>query len=48
LSLQQLSDNFQNKGLTTAEMVALSGGHTIGQAKMGNISPLTGSSGEIR
>ncbi|KAL5144011.1 Cationic peroxidase 1 [Glycine soja] len=33
LSLQQLSDNFQNKGLTTAEMVALSGGHTIGQAK---------------
>ncbi|KAL5166746.1 Cationic peroxidase 1 [Glycine soja] len=33
LSLQQLSDNFQNKGLTTAEMVALSGGHTIGQAQ---------------
>ncbi|URE48193.1 Cationic peroxidase 1 [Musa troglodytarum] len=86
-NLTDLISAFSNKGLATTDMVALSGAHTVGQArgllhsdqqlhgggstdsqvssyaansakffgdfasamvKMGSISPLTGSSGEIR
>ncbi|KAK7395003.1 hypothetical protein VNO78_15544 [Psophocarpus tetragonolobus] len=32
-TLQQLEDNFNNKGFNTQEMVVLSGGHTIGRAQ---------------
>jgi len=32
-SLQNLTDNFSNKGLSVTDMIALSGAHTIGQSQ---------------
>nr|GMD22363.1 peroxidase family protein [Ipomoea batatas] len=63
-NLSALISSFKNQGLSTRDLVALSGSHTIGKSsenpalfnshfakamiKMGNIRPLTDSSGEIR